>query len=216
MCLCVCVWLSVCVCITKLCLLYIDWTIGAPIIPAVYWLYMFEMGLYLHSVYATIFVEVIRRDFAIQLIHHTLTLSLLGYSHMIRYDAVMLYTLLCCTYCTLLYSTVPRLLYHTVLYSTVLYCNCTGLYSTLLYMYLTVPYYTLLYLTVHMYMYHAVLYCTLLYCAVLYLYCTLLYNTVLCCTLLYYTVPYCTVPYFTVQWRSQGGQGGHLPPPLFF
>ena len=42
------------------------------------------MGLYLHSVYATIFVEDIRKDFAIQLIHHILTLSLLGYSHMIR------------------------------------------------------------------------------------------------------------------------------------
>ena len=122
MCLCVCVWLSVCVCITKLCLLYIDWTIGAPIIPAVYWLYMFEMGLYLHSVYATIFVEVIRRDFVIQLIHHILTLSLLGYSHMIRYDAVMLYTLLCCTilYTTVLYCTKITVPYRTLLYCAVL------------------------------------------------------------------------------------------------
>ena len=46
---------------------------------------MFELGLYVHSIYATLFIEVIRRDFAVQLIHHVVTILLLGYSFSVRY-----------------------------------------------------------------------------------------------------------------------------------
>ena len=42
------------------------------------------MGFYVHCVYASLFIETIRRDFAVLMIHHFLTLGLLGYSYSVR------------------------------------------------------------------------------------------------------------------------------------
>ena len=62
----------------------IDFIPGLSIPSDVYWLYMFELGLYVHSIYATLFIEVVRRDFVVQLIHHIVTILLLGYSFSVR------------------------------------------------------------------------------------------------------------------------------------
>ena len=64
----------------------LDWAPGMTVPPEIYWLFMFQMGFYVHCIYATLFVEVIRKDFAVMMIHHFLTLGLLSYSIGVRYS----------------------------------------------------------------------------------------------------------------------------------
>lgn len=52
--------------------------------PGIYWLYMAQMAFYLHCVYATLYLETIRKDFAVMMIHHFLTLGLLLFSYIVR------------------------------------------------------------------------------------------------------------------------------------
>lgn len=52
--------------------------------PGVYWLYMAEMGFYLHSLYAMLYMETIRRDFKVMMAHHVLTIGLLLFSYFVR------------------------------------------------------------------------------------------------------------------------------------
>ena len=54
---------------------------GITVEPSLYWLYMLQMGFYAHYVYASVFIETIRRDFTVLMIHHFLALGLLIYSH---------------------------------------------------------------------------------------------------------------------------------------
>ena len=60
------------------------WHPGMAIQPSIYWLYMLEMGFYLHSVYATIYIETIRKDFNVMLTHHFLAYALLWFSYVTR------------------------------------------------------------------------------------------------------------------------------------
>lgn len=46
---------------------------------------MTQMGFYLHCMYATVYLETIRKDFAVMMTHHVLTLGLLLFSYVIRY-----------------------------------------------------------------------------------------------------------------------------------
>ena len=62
----------------------IDWQPGISIWPGLHWLYMVQMGFYLHCVYATIYLETIRRDFVVLMLHHGLTLGLLMFSYIVR------------------------------------------------------------------------------------------------------------------------------------
>ena len=62
----------------------LEWFIGASVKPAFYWLYMAEMGLYLHSIYALMYMETIKKDFWVMLMHHVVTLALLSYSYALR------------------------------------------------------------------------------------------------------------------------------------
>ena len=54
---------------------------GITVEPSLYWLYMLQMGFYAHCVYASVFIETIRRDSIVFMLHHFLTLGLLIYSH---------------------------------------------------------------------------------------------------------------------------------------
>nr|CUU97869.1 hypothetical transcript [Hymenolepis microstoma] len=49
-----------------------------------YWLYMFQMGYYMHSFYATIRLDIRRKDTSVILIHHVLTIALLSFSFFAR------------------------------------------------------------------------------------------------------------------------------------
>ena len=68
----------------------IDWIPGSEVPTEIYWLYMFQMGLYVHSIYTTIFVDEIRKDFVVMLLHHFLTLGLLSYSIGVGYVIIIL------------------------------------------------------------------------------------------------------------------------------
>ena len=47
-------------------------------------LYYVECGFYLHSIYATLYMDEKRKDFVVMLIHHVLTLTLIIVSYTTR------------------------------------------------------------------------------------------------------------------------------------
>ena len=69
------------------------WYPGEPIEPGVHWLYMVQMGFYLHCIYATLYLETIRKDFVVLMLHHVLTLGLLSISYLISYHRIGLMVL---------------------------------------------------------------------------------------------------------------------------
>lgn len=52
--------------------------------PALYWLYMFQLGFYSHFIFTTLFINTKRKDFFVLLLHHFLTLALLGWAYGVR------------------------------------------------------------------------------------------------------------------------------------
>ena len=44
-----------------------------------------QIAFYIHCAYATVFLETIRQDFVVLMLHHGLTISLLMYSFCVRY-----------------------------------------------------------------------------------------------------------------------------------
>lgn len=62
----------------------LGWEHDMKIDPGLHWLYMFEIGFYLHSLYATVYLETIRKDFMVLLLHHMLTIGLLLFSYVVR------------------------------------------------------------------------------------------------------------------------------------
>jgi sphingoid base N-stearoyltransferase len=52
------------------------------------WLYFIECGFYVHSVYATIYMDTKRKDFLVMLIHHFLTMTLIIVTYATRYQKV--------------------------------------------------------------------------------------------------------------------------------
>ena len=73
------------VCIFSLLPFNVEFVTGAPVPSELYWLYMLQMGFYVHCVYASTFLETIRRDYTLLMLHHFLTLALLSYSFAVRY-----------------------------------------------------------------------------------------------------------------------------------
>ena len=64
--------------------IFVDFTLGMAVPDGIYWLYMLQMGFYVHCVYASLYLETIRRDFLALMFHHFLTLGLLSYSYAVR------------------------------------------------------------------------------------------------------------------------------------
>ena len=52
------------------------------------WLYFVECGFYLHSIYATLYMDEKRKDFLVMLIHHVLTMTLIIVSYATRYHKI--------------------------------------------------------------------------------------------------------------------------------
>ena len=61
-----------------------DWTLGGPIESDIYWLYIVQLGMYLHFILATVFVNARKKDHNVLLVHHVLTIALLSWSYAIR------------------------------------------------------------------------------------------------------------------------------------
>nr|XP_042910002.1 ceramide synthase 1 isoform X3 [Parasteatoda tepidariorum] len=53
----------------------------------IYFIYMAQCGFYLHSLYATVFLDTWRKDSLVMMIHHVLTLALISFSYSLRYVA---------------------------------------------------------------------------------------------------------------------------------
>lgn len=64
------------------------WQPFMPVPGDIYWLYAVEGGFYFHSIYATLFMDMWRRDSVAMIIHHALTLTLIGFSYSIRYHRI--------------------------------------------------------------------------------------------------------------------------------
>uniref|UniRef100_A0A5K3EIH3 TLC domain-containing protein n=1 Tax=Mesocestoides corti TaxID=53468 RepID=A0A5K3EIH3_MESCO len=58
-----------------------------------YWLYMFQVGFYIHSFYAALRLDNKRKDTSVILIHHVLTIALLSFSFFARFYRVGLLVL---------------------------------------------------------------------------------------------------------------------------
>lgn len=57
------------------------------------YIYFLECGFYLHSIYATIFMDAVRKDFYVMLLHHVVTLTLIVVSYATRYHKIGLMVL---------------------------------------------------------------------------------------------------------------------------
>ncbi|XP_046857899.1 ceramide synthase 1-like isoform X2 [Xenia sp. Carnegie-2017] len=65
-----------------------EWFVGMPIPFDIYYLYCIQTSFYVHSVYATLFMDIWRKDSIAMLIHHFLTVFLLSFSYAVRYYKV--------------------------------------------------------------------------------------------------------------------------------
>ena len=70
--------------IIEIFLLILDWIPGTPIPADIYLIYILQLGFYIHMIYATTYIETVRKDYFVQMLHHVLTLALLGYSFVLR------------------------------------------------------------------------------------------------------------------------------------
>lgn len=64
------------------------WHPGQPVEPGVYWLFVFEVGFYLHYLYAMAFLDKRQKDFAILLLHHVLTILLIIGCYSLRFHII--------------------------------------------------------------------------------------------------------------------------------
>ncbi len=65
-----------------------DWVRHMDVPFEIKWLYFFEAGFYVHSVYATLFMDEKRKDFFVMLLHHAITLILIIVSYGTRYHKI--------------------------------------------------------------------------------------------------------------------------------
>ena len=65
-------------------IIFPDWHAGMKVDTYIYVTYIVQCSFYLHSVYGTLFMDHWRKDSLVMLFHHFLTLSLIGYSYVIR------------------------------------------------------------------------------------------------------------------------------------
>jgi sphingoid base N-stearoyltransferase len=70
-----------------------DWEVGMNIPTDIRYLYFVECGFYLHSVYATIYMDAKRKDTGVMLLHHVLTMILITVSYATRYHKIGLLVL---------------------------------------------------------------------------------------------------------------------------
>lgn len=62
-----------------------DWSFKMEVPFDIKLIYLIECGFYLHSIYATIYMDAKRRDYHLMLLHHSVTLALLVLSYALRY-----------------------------------------------------------------------------------------------------------------------------------
>ncbi|UJR19075.1 hypothetical protein I4U23_022206 [Adineta vaga] len=76
-------------------LVWDNWSVGMFVPFNIKILYFIQCGFYIHSVYATIYLDSKRKDFYIMILHHIITTILIFVSYAIRYHRVGLLVLFC-------------------------------------------------------------------------------------------------------------------------
>jgi len=64
------------------------WTSEYEMPTEIYFVYLIQMSFYVHSVYGTLYVDMWRKDSIVMLIHHFLTIILIGFSYAARYHKI--------------------------------------------------------------------------------------------------------------------------------
>ncbi|PAA50536.1 hypothetical protein BOX15_Mlig020018g1 [Macrostomum lignano] len=54
----------------------------------IYWMYMLQLGFYVHSIIGTLYMDMWRKDSVMMLLHHGLTIFLLEFSFLVRYHKI--------------------------------------------------------------------------------------------------------------------------------
>jgi ceramide synthetase len=62
-----------------------DWETGMPVPADIKWFYFIECGFNFHAIYATLFMDSIKKDFFIMILHHFVTIALIFVSYSTRY-----------------------------------------------------------------------------------------------------------------------------------
>ncbi len=75
------------------------WYPGIEVPSLTYWAYAIQCSFYLHCFFATIFLDVWRKDSAMLVMHHVLTLSLIGFSYAARYHNIGILVIFCHDFC---------------------------------------------------------------------------------------------------------------------
>ncbi|GIY74932.1 ceramide synthase 1 [Caerostris extrusa] len=65
-----------------------DWSLNKPPPTDLYLMYMAQCGFYVHSLYATLFLDTWRKDSLVMMIHHVLTVTLISISYSLRYHNI--------------------------------------------------------------------------------------------------------------------------------
>jgi len=64
------------------------WTSESVVPKEIYFAYLMQMSFYMHSVYGTLYMDQWRKDSIVMLIHHFLTMTLIGFSYAVRYHKI--------------------------------------------------------------------------------------------------------------------------------
>ena len=68
--------------------MFLDFEVGMDVPADIYWVYMIQLGFYFHSIFASLFMDEVRRDFVAIIFHHVLTICLISFSLTIRYSKI--------------------------------------------------------------------------------------------------------------------------------
>lgn len=63
-----------------------DWKSGMPVPTDIAIAYLIQGSFYGHSIYATIYMDAWRKDSAVMVVHHIITLALICFSYAFRYS----------------------------------------------------------------------------------------------------------------------------------
>jgi len=64
------------------------WTVDIVVPTEIYIAYLMQMSFYMHSVHGTLYMDQWRKDSIVMLIHHFLTMTLIGFSYAVRYHEI--------------------------------------------------------------------------------------------------------------------------------
>jgi len=65
-----------------------NWNVKAKVPLEIYIAYAVQFSFYIHSIYATLYVDIWRKDSIVMLLHHVVTSLLIGFSYTFRYTNV--------------------------------------------------------------------------------------------------------------------------------